>query len=66
MRSFMPRVPAPFSRALFMELKQREMYLSFSLVRFLHFNGAPYTDARTSGDGEKAHRDRVAFIFASW
>lgn len=64
MRSFMPRVPAPFSRALFMELKQREMYLFLSpfLVRFLHFNGAPYADARTSGDGEKAHRDRVASV----
>lgn len=65
----MPRVlPAP---SLFMELKQREMYLSPPLslslfsargrarARFLHFNGAPYADARTSGDGEKAHRDRA-------
>lgn len=63
MRSFMPRVsPAPlYPGALFMELKQREMYLSFSPGRFLHFNGALYADARTSGDGEKARRDRVAF-----
>lgn len=53
----MPRVPAPLPRALFMELKR---WRCISLLsRFLHFNGAPYADTRTSGDGEKARRDRA-------
>lgn len=49
---------APLPRALFMELKQWKRCIS-PLSRFLHFNGAPYADTRTSGDGEKARRDRA-------
>lgn len=44
------------------------LFLSFARARartrerFLHFNGAPYADARTSGDGEKARRDRAVSV----
>lgn len=41
-----------------MELKQWKRCISL-LSRFLRFNGAPYADTRTSGDGEKARRDRA-------